>query len=160
MEKILKIQLDMEEATYPVIHINIYGGNNQILPNATKAEQYFYDASAETRPAEQPLLPSGWTPDDEKRFSLYIGRKEELPAYIATLAACRTAKEVGEAVALMCADDPKLDGRLVSTEKFIRVILPFLTGVSKGKGIDNLRINIDDAWAAYRKNRKEKPDLG
>ena len=150
----------MEEMTYPTIHINIYGGNNQILPNATKAEQSFYYTSEETRPTDRSLPSHTWTSDDEKRFSLYIDQKEELSAYIATLTACKTAKEVGEAVTLMCANDSKLDSRLISTEKFIRVILPFLTGVSKGKGIDNLRLNIDDAWAAYKKNKREKSILG
>ena len=141
----------MEETTHPTIHINIYGGNNQILPNATKAEQYFYYTSEEARPTGHPVEPHAWTPDDERRFSLYINNQEDLPAYTATLAACRTAKEVGEAVVLMCANDPKLNDRIISTEKFIRVIIPFLTGVSKGKGVDNLRINIDDAWTAHKK---------
>ena len=150
----------MEKIIYPAIHINIYGGNNQIFPNATKAEQHFYFTAEEVSPTDSPLQPHTRNPDDEKRFSLYIDKKEELSAYIATLAACKTAREVGEAVALMCADNPKLDSRLISTEKFIRVILPFLTGVSKGKGIDNLRLNIDDAWAAYKKNKREKSILG
>lgn len=149
----------MEEIIYPAIHINIYGGNNQILPNATKAEQHFYFTAEEVRPTDHPLQPHTWNPDDEKRFSLYIDNKEKLSAYIATLAACKTAREVGEAVALMCADDPKLDCRLISTEKFIRVILPFLTGVSKGKGIDNLRLNIDDAWTGYKKTSGKNQSL-
>ena len=85
----------MEKIIYPAIHINIYGGNNQILPNATKAEQHFYFTAEEVRPTNRPLQPHTWNPDDEKRFSLYIDKKEELSAYIATLAACKTAREVG-----------------------------------------------------------------
>lgn len=41
-------------------------------------------------------------------------------------------------------------------EKFIRVLLPFLTAVDKGKGIDNLRLNINEAWAAYKRNRQKR----
>ena len=97
-----------------------------------------------------------WTAEDEARLSLYVGDKEKRSACIATLTACRTAGEVGEAVAQLCANEPAITAELIAKEKFIRVLLPFLTGVSKGKGIDNLRLNINDAWAAYRKNRQKK----
>lgn len=33
---------NMEEKTASSVNINIYGGTNQILPNATKAEQHFH----------------------------------------------------------------------------------------------------------------------
>lgn len=146
----------MEEETRPVININIHGGNNQILPAATKAEQHFYFTGSGTVSGGQPLPPHPWTAEDEARLSLYVADKEKLPAYIATLAACRTASEAGEAVAQMCADEPNITQELVVKEKFIRVLLPFLTGISKGKGIDNLRLHINDAWAAYKKNRLKK----
>lgn len=32
----------MEESSKSNVTFNIYGGNNQILPNATHAEQHFY----------------------------------------------------------------------------------------------------------------------
>ena len=126
---------NMEEKTASSVNINIYGGTNQILPNATKAEQHFHD---------------------ERRLSLYIEKEETLRAYIATLAACTTAQQVGEAVAQMCADEPKLNGDLIAKEKFIRLLLPFLVRLEKGKGIDNLRLNINEAWAVYKRNRREK----
>ena len=146
----------MEEKTHPTINITIHGGNNQILPNATKVEQHFHFAGEETGSADQSLSEHPWTTADEARLSLYVSDREKLTAYIATLVACRTASEVGEAVVQMCADEPKLTAELIAREKFIRILLPFLTGVVKGKGIDNLRLNINDAWAAYRKNRLKK----
>lgn len=79
-----------------------------------------------------------------------------LRAYIATLAACTNAQQVGEAVAQMCADEPKLNGDLIAKEKFIRLLLPFLVRLEKGKGIDNLRLNINEAWTVYKRNRREK----
>ena len=66
------------------------------------------------------------------------------------------AEQVGEAVAQMCADEPKLNGDLIAKEKFIRLLLPFLVRLEKGKGIDNLRLNINEAWAVYKRNRREK----
>lgn len=146
----------MADDTHPVINIHIHGGNNQILPTAVKAEQHFYLANGAAAPdgACPPKHP--WTEEDEARLSLYVSDKEKQPAYLATLSACRTAAEVGEAVVQMCMDEPKLSAELIVKEKFIRVLLPFLTGVTKGKGIDNLRQNINEAWAAHRKNRLKK----
>lgn len=146
----------MEEKIYPTIHIHIHGGNNQILPAAIKAEQHFYLGSGKSIPVEPSLPGHPWTQEDEARLSLYIDNPEKSGAYLATLTACRTAGEVGEAVARMCADEPKLNADLIVKEKFIRVLLPFLTGIHKGKGIDNLRLNINEAWAAYKRNRQKK----
>ena len=149
----------MEEKSASSVNINIYGGTNQILPNATKAEQHFYYH------AEQPVTPASdtqprpWTTDDERRLSLYIDKEERLQAYIATLAACTTAQQAGEAVAEMCANEPKLDGELIVKEKFIRLLLPFLVRLEKGKGIDNLRVNINNAWM-NRKRQLRKPNIG
>ena len=146
----------MEEKTASSVNINIYGGTNQILPNATKAEQHFhYEQGKPEVPApDEPSRP--WSSDDERRLSLYIEKEETLRAYIATLAACTTARQVGEAVTQICADEPKITPELIVKEKFIRLLLPFLTGLEKGKGIDNLRLNINDTWATYRKNRQKK----
>ena len=145
----------MEEYIHPTVTINIHGGNVQILPNATKAEQHFYFASDGASCSDRSLPTRRWEEEDETRLSFYIGNKEDLSAYIATLAACKTAREVGEAVARMCADAPKLTQEQVVKEKFIEVLLPFLTGVGKGKGIDNLRLHINDAWADYKKSRQK-----
>ena len=149
----------MEEKNASSVNINIYGGTNQILPNATKAEQHFYYR------AEQPVTPASdaqprpWTADDERRLSLYMDKGDTLQAYIATLASCTTAQQAGEAVAEMCANEPKLDGELIVKEKFIRLLLPFLVRLEKGKGIDNLRVNINNAWM-NRKRQLRKPNIG
>ena len=147
---------NMEEKTASSVNINIYGGTNQILPNATKAEQHFHyeEGKPEVPAPDEPSRP--WSSDDERRLSLYIEKEETLRAYIATLAACTNAQQVGEAVAQMCADEPRITPELIVKEKFIRLLLPFLTGLEKGKGIDHLRLNINDAWATYRKNRQKK----
>lgn len=146
----------MEEKTASSVNINIYGGTNQILPNAVKAEQHFHYVQGQAEEPAPAELSRPWLPDDERRLSLYIEKEETLRAYIATLAACTTAQQVGEAVAQMCADEPKLNGGLIAKEKFIRLLLPFLVRLEKGKGIDNLRLNINEAWAVYKRNRREK----
>lgn len=154
--KILEKRQKMEEKNASNVHINIYGGTNQILPNATKAEQHFYYRAEQPETPAPDAQPRPWTEDDKRRLSLYIEKEETLRAYIATLAACTTAQQVGEAVAKMCADEPKLNGDLIAKEKFIRLLLPFLVRLEKGKGIDNLRLNINEAWTVYKRNRREK----
>ena len=152
----MKNSTNMEETTASSVNINIYGGTNQILPNAVKAEQHFHYTQEQTEVPASAGPSRPWSSDDERRLSLYIEKEERLQACIATLAACTTAQQVGEAVAQMCADEPKITAELIAKEKFIRLLFPFLTGVDKGKSIDNLRLNINEAWMAYKRNRREK----
>jgi hypothetical protein len=83
------------------IIFNISGGNNQILPNATKAEQHFYgdqfakEALRKGAPEESPLT------SQERRLLVYVEKEESLRNYVASLNACKTAAEVGEVVAIM-----------------------------------------------------------
>lgn len=157
--KILEKRQKMEEKNASNVHINIYGGTNQILPNATKAEQHFYYRAEQPETPVPDAQPRPWTADDERRLSLYLEKEESLQAYIATLAACTTAQQAGEAVAEMCANEPKMDSELIVKEKFIRLLLPFLVRLEKGKGIDNLRVNINNAWLG-RKRQLRKPTIG
>ena len=145
----------MEEKERPVININIHGGNNQILPVATKAEQHFhFSGSADTAGREVAAGP--WTVADEARLSVYVSDREKLRGYIAVLAACTTAGEVGEAVVCMCVNEPRVTQELIVKEVFISALLPFLVKVVRGKGIDNLRHSINEAWTAYKRNRQKK----
>lgn len=145
----------MEEEKSNII-FNISGGNNQILPNATKAEQHFYgdqfakEALRNGTPAEAPLT------DDERRLLMFVGNEESLRNYIANLKACKTAADVGKVVAVMCEDEPHLDEVRISKENFIETLIPFLTGVERGKGVDNLRIQIDKAWQERKRALKNK----
>ena len=127
------------------ITFNIYGGNNQILPNATKAEQHFYgdkfakDALRNGDSTEAPLT------DDERRLMMFVEKEESLRNYVASLNACKTAAEVGKVVAVMCENEPHLFEDRVAKESFIEKLIPFLINVEKGKGIDNLRVQIFNA---------------
>ena len=145
----------MEEKERPVININIHGGNNQILPVATKAEQHFhFSGSADA--AGREVAGGPWTAVDEARLSVYVSDREKLRGYISVLAACTTAIEVGEDVVCMCVDEPRVTQELIVKEVFISALLPFLVKVVRGKGIDNLRHSINEAWTAYKRNRQKK----
>ena len=145
----------MEEKERPVININIHGGNNQILPVATKAEQHFY-FSGSVDAAGREVADGPWTVVDEARLSVYVSDRDKLRGYISVLAACTTAREVGEAVVCMCVNEPRVTQELIVKEVFISALLPFLVKVVRGKGIDNLRHSINEAWTAYKRNRQKK----
>ena len=138
------------------IIFNISGGNNQILPNATKAEQHFYgdqfakEALRKGMPAEAPLT------DEERRLMMYVESEERLRNYVTSLKACKTAAEVGTVVALMNENEPHLFEQRVAKQEFIEKLIPFLTNVEKGKGIDNLRIQIDNAIQERKRALRNK----
>ena len=138
------------------ITFNIYGGSNQILPNATKAEQHFYgdqfakEALRKGSAAEPPLT------DDERRLLVYIEKEESLRNYVASLAVCENAADVGKVVAMMCENEPHLDEQRIVKEEFIKTLLPFIKGVEKGRGIDNLRVQINNAWSERKRTLRNK----
>lgn len=138
------------------ITFNIYGGSNQILPNATKAEQYFYgdqfgkEALRKGESSEPPLTP------DERRLLVFIEKEDSLRNYVAHLAACTSAAAVGRVVALMCENEPRLTEERIVKAEFIETLLPLIPGVDKGRGIDNLRIQINNAWQEHKRTLKHK----
>ena len=138
------------------IIFNISGGNNQILPNATKAEQHFYgDQFAKEAlrkgATEEPLFT-----DDERRLLVFIEKEESLRNYVASLAACKTAADLGRVVAIMYENEPRLTEELIVKEEFIEKLLPFIPGVEKGRGIANLRVQINNALAEYKRTHRNK----
>lgn len=138
------------------IIFNISGGNNQILPNATKAEQHFYgdQFAKETLrnevPAEAPLT------DNERRLNMYVDKEESLRNYVSSLKVCKTAAEVGQVVATMCENEPLIDETRIVTKAFIETLIPFVSSVETGRGIDNLRYYINNAWAKRKRALRNK----
>ncbi len=80
-----------------------------------------------------------------------INKVKSLRGYISLLTACKKAKEVGEVVATMCQNEEAIDADLIAKKDFIHLLLPFLTNVKTGKGVDNLRLYINNAWDARKK---------
>ena len=133
------------------ITITVNGGNNQIMPNATHAEQHFHYHGAENSSTTQSDDQTSASDEDRQRLSIYIKKEEDLDKYISLLSTCTTAAEVGEVVAIMCENVPDIDSDRIIKQSFILLLLPFIPNVEKGKGIDNLRIQIDKTWKARKK---------
>ena len=95
--------------------------------------------------AEPPLT------DDERRLAMFVEKEASLRNYVASLKACKTAAEVGQVVATICENEPRIDETRIVTKAFIEILVPFMTGVETGKGIDNIRNAINNAWAERKR---------
>lgn len=138
------------------ITFNIYGGSNQILPNATKAEQHFYGDQFAKEALRKGVVPEPTLTDEERRLLVFVEKEESLRNYVACLAVCKTAAEVGKVVAMMCENEPGLTAERIVKKEFIEKLIPFINGVESGRGIDNLRSQINTAWSERKRNLKNK----
>lgn len=131
---------------------HIYGGNNQILPNATEAVQNFYgDEFAKQKLAEENNTTKELS-EDEQALSIYINKVEALRGYVSLLRSCQSAHALAEVVATMCQQEPGIDETLIVKQSFINLLLPFLPEWDKGQSIDNIRVAINNAWSARKKS--------
>ncbi|MBQ8607032.1 MAG: hypothetical protein IJ417_02420 [Bacteroidaceae bacterium] len=148
----------MEEKDTSNITFNIYGGSVQILPNATKAEQNFYNTHSEEglSPVEKTEEPLSGT---ALRLGLYINKVEDLRGYLIMLNACTTAKEIAEVVAIMHEKEPKLTHEEIDKARFINLLPSLAPQVTKGITTDNLRVHIDNAVRIRNRKNKEKSIL-
>lgn len=142
---------NLQEDHQKDIVFNIYGGNNQIQPNVTEANQIFIgdqfarEALRAKQPAVAPLT------DDERRLLVFIEKEESLRNYVAQLKVCKTAAAVAEVVALMCENEPKLTEERIVKSTFIETLLPLIPEVEQGRSIDNIRVQINKVWPEHKR---------
>ncbi len=127
--------------------INIYGGTQQILPNATQAVQHFYGADISRDVFREGALSRQELSPEAKRLSAYINNVEELGVYLTRLSGCTTASELALVVVSMVENRTGVSKELMVRESFIRLLLPLAPGITSGRSIDNIRARINDAWA-------------
>ena len=123
------INMTEEKAT---VNITIHGGNNQILPNATHAEQHFHYHTTEA--AEPP-----------SRTCIYNNVYIDAP-YIAKLRECYTATDLAKVVKEMVQDEeiPYLDKVLAVKAAFFKNLLPFCPNLRTGITDSNIRTQINN----------------
>lgn len=140
----------MEDNQKANIVFNISGGNNQILPNATKAEQNFYgDKYIEEKLRSKTDNPGPRIDPETARLSLYINNVEALAEYVAKLSACTNAKELAQVVMDMVKDtDVRVDQDSMVKQEFIEVLQPLAPQVTTG--ISNIRKYINEAWYKWK----------
>ncbi len=147
----------MEENKSNII-FNISGGNNQILPNATHAVQYFYGDkfAQEKQGVKADNIPSDSNKElsrsedineeATKRLSIYIPESEPLLYYIGKLKVCSTAAELAK-VAIEICNAPEIesvDKEEVVKARFIEALLALCPRLTKGNSINNIRVQINE----------------
>lgn len=136
------------------IVINIHGGNNQIFPNATHAEQHLHFHTGESKVTDS-VSDTGSEqhndiPDLASRLPIYINRVEERQRFIVSLRSCQSASEVARVVVHLVQNTPGLTFDLVKTGSFISILLCCASGVKRGLTVPNFRRAIVEAWACRK----------
>ena len=127
--------------------INIYGGTNQILPNATEAVQNFYgDRSSASQSDDSSLLelPADYLDPAAARLIPYLNNKADLDGYLTQLQACQSTNELARIILDMCEHEDKITTAEIVKERFITLFLP-LVNFTKGRSVINIRARINDA---------------
>ncbi len=132
------------------VTINIYGGNNQILPNATEAVQNFYVNDHAGQLQVTQTTSASFSPEAEKLTRYFA--QDRIPGFLAQIRGCNSATELAKVVVSMLDQDSKLTEEIVVKEIFIQLLLPLATKLTTGKSINNLRARINDALIARRKS--------
>jgi len=134
---------------------NIYGGTQQVNPNATTAAQNFYGDrfAADLLKGKTPGGPG--MPAEADMFAVYINNVEDMPRYLSMLSGCATATELAQVVMTLLEAEPKITAEEVVKERFIARLLPLAPNITKGTGVDNIRARINDALA----KRPKKTDI-
>lgn len=143
----------MDSETHFSIVFNIYGGSNQILPNATSATQNYYGDRAESEEddadkEEEPAL----SPEATRLFS-YINKVEDLRVYLAQIAECTNAVELARVIVNMAEREPRITPEEMVKERFISLFFPLTPLFVSGKTVSNIRARINNAWARRPRKR-------
>lgn len=132
----------------PSVTINVYGGNNQVFPNATEAVQHIYvGAPSGVQSDDTPSASASEAGLDtfaaEKALLLaYIGDRQKLESYIVGLGECTDASELAQ-LTVSLSRDCGIDKSIIVKSRFIRLLFPFAHRVTHGKSVDNVRARIN-----------------
>ncbi len=143
------------------VTINISGGINQVLPNATQAiqvisgDQYAAQKVHQAPDTSQPSEPAVQTPlseaphapemsDDAISLLRYIGSEERLNGYLKELQRCRTATELAQVIVQMYHAEKDLLDFEIKKERFIKIIRNLAPEVKTGNTVSNIRARVKE----------------
>lgn len=143
----------MDDKENANITFHIYGGNNQILPNATTANQNFYGGRALHDKSDGEKDMDDLLASAAARLSVYINKVEDLDTYLSQVVECTGAADLAKVIVNMAEREFNITQELIVKEKFISLFLPVTPKFTSGKSIDNIRARINDAWGKRPKRR-------
>lgn len=135
------------------IVINISGGNNQILPNATHAVQNFYGKELNEADTAQREITASDPEPEQGGLSQLIVNKDRLDYYTHAMSHCLNARQLGLVVVDMVNDnDVKLNKDDMVKQRFINVIRPYAPQVTTS--VVNIRKYINQAWEDHIRQQR------
>lgn len=143
----------MDDKENANITFHIYGGNNQILPNATTANQNFYGGRGLHDKSDGEKDMDDLLASAAARLSVYINKVEDLNTYLSQVVECTGAADLAKVIVNMAEREFNITQELIVKEKFISLFLPVTPKFTSGKSIDNIRARINDAWGKRPKRR-------
>ena len=108
----------MDSETHFSIVFNIYGGSNQILPNATSATQNYYGDEAELEKDDVSMDKEPALSPEAMRLFSYINKVEDLRIYLVQIAECTNAVELARVIVKMGEREPK-----ITSEEMVKGVL-------------------------------------
>ena len=143
----------MDSETHFSIVFNIYGGSNQILPNATSATQNYYGDEAELEKDDVSMDKEPALSPEAMRLFSYINKVEDLRIYLVQIAECTNAVELARVIVKMGEREPKITSEEMVKERFISLFFPLTPLFVSGKTVSNIRARINNAWARRPRKR-------
>lgn len=137
------------------ITFNITGGNNQILPNATHAEQNFYGDDFVPHPNNSPQGETyGATP--QEHLARYVNNRQLLEEYISRLSQCTKAGTLADILVDMAINDNASVSKYdIIKGRFIEQLLPLCPKLHKGKSISNIRQRVNDRISKLPREKRQ-----
>ena len=133
------------------VTINIYGGNNQILPNATEAVQNFYVNDHAGQLQVTQTTSASFSPEAEKLTRYFA--QDRILGFLDQIRGCNSATELAQFVVSMLNQETRLTEETVVKECFIILLLPLATNITTGRSVNNVRARINDALEARHRSR-------
>lgn len=131
------------------IQINIYGDNNQVLPNATEAIQNIYvggsvNGTLAPGNAKQALAPEAGEPlsPEAQKLLPYVKDEQSLRNYLYRIGECKTARDVAQVILTLQEQERKVPAGEELKERFINLFLPFVLEGAKGMTAHNIYTHI------------------
>ena len=137
------------------IHIDIHGGNNQILPNATEAVQNFYfvgnmehEAASDISPqvvseeVDEPFTP------EEQALLPYVRNEQTLRQYLRQIERCQSARDLAEILIHMQEQEQKVLVDELQRERYIEKFLLLVPKGVKGMTAHNVYTHITNLRAS------------
>lgn len=128
--------------------VNIYGGNTQVQPSVTEANQIITiiggtEQAVATQRAEEATDTPPTIPEAAIDLRKYVS-KENMKDYLEEIERCSSASGLAKIVARMCAKEEDLTPDEVKKERFISIMRELAKDLTKGNTINNIRARIDD----------------